>query len=139
MSGEERLPEERCRRVGMSGSLRERRSEETTQSNVLFKVLANCSLCGTEATLFFSAGPVCLSFFTEPCAILHAFCWFSVAPISLPILFSSPTILTLVLSRNPILSSIFPLISNSVADLAGTVFALLLFYQATRGRYLRPP
>ena len=33
MSGEERLPEERWRRVGVSGSLRERRSEEMTQSN----------------------------------------------------------------------------------------------------------
>ena len=33
MSGEERLPEERWRRVCVSGSLRERRSEEMTQSN----------------------------------------------------------------------------------------------------------
>ena len=33
MSGEERLPEERWRRVGMSGSLRERRSEEMIQPN----------------------------------------------------------------------------------------------------------
>ena len=38
-------------------------------------LLANCSLCGTEATLSFSAGPVCSSFFTEACAILHALCW----------------------------------------------------------------
>ena len=38
-------------------------------------VLANCSLCGTEATLSFSAGPVCSSFSTEACAILHALCW----------------------------------------------------------------
>ena len=30
ISGEERLPVERCRRVGMSGSLRGRRSEEMT-------------------------------------------------------------------------------------------------------------
>ena len=36
-------------------------------------VLANCSLCGTEATLSFSAGPVCSSFFAKACAILHAF------------------------------------------------------------------
>ena len=28
-------------------------------------VLANCSLCGTEATLSFSAGPVCFSFSAE--------------------------------------------------------------------------
>ena len=33
MSGEERLPEERCGRMGVSGSLRERRSEEMTQWN----------------------------------------------------------------------------------------------------------
>ena len=38
-------------------------------------VLANCSLCGTEATPFFSAGPVCSSFSAEACAILHALCW----------------------------------------------------------------
>ena len=39
-------------------------------------VLANCSLGGTEAILFFSAGPACSSFSAETCAILHALCWF---------------------------------------------------------------
>ena len=38
-------------------------------------VLANCSLCGTQATLSFSAGPVSSSFSAEACAILHALCW----------------------------------------------------------------
>ena len=38
-------------------------------------VLANCSLFRTEATLFFSAGPVCSSVSAEACAILHALCW----------------------------------------------------------------
>ena len=38
-------------------------------------VLAICSLCGTEATLSFLAGPVCSSFSAEACAILHALCW----------------------------------------------------------------
>ena len=38
-------------------------------------VLANCFFCGTEATLSFSAGPVCSSFSAEACAILHALCW----------------------------------------------------------------
>ena len=38
-------------------------------------VLANCSLCGTEATLSVLAGPVCSSFSAEACAILHALCW----------------------------------------------------------------
>ena len=37
-------------------------------------LLANCSLCGTEATLSFSAGPVCSSFSAKVCAILHALC-----------------------------------------------------------------
>ena len=38
-------------------------------------VLANYSLCGTEATLSFSIGPVCIGFSAEACAILHALCW----------------------------------------------------------------
>ena len=91
-------------------------------------VLANCSLCDTEATLSFSAGPVCSSFSTEACAILHALCWSrqhqQVCHFSSLFLLSD--------SRSA-LSSIFPLISNSVADLAGTVFSLLLFYQTTMG------
>ena len=40
-----------------------------------FGVLANCSLCGTEATLSFSAGSVCSSFSAKACAILQALCW----------------------------------------------------------------
>ena len=40
-----------------------------------FGVLAICSLCSTEATLSFLAGPVCSSFSAEACVILHAFCW----------------------------------------------------------------
>ena len=38
-------------------------------------VLANCSLCGTEATISFSADRVCSSFSAEICAILQALCW----------------------------------------------------------------
>ena len=38
-------------------------------------VLAYCSLCGTEATLIFSAGSVCSNFYAEACAILQALCW----------------------------------------------------------------
>ena len=40
-----------------------------------FGVLANCSLCGTEAPLSFSAVPVCSSFYPEACAILQDLCW----------------------------------------------------------------
>ena len=32
-------------------------------------VLVNCSLCDTEATLFFLAGPVCSNFVAKACAI----------------------------------------------------------------------
>ena len=42
-------------------------------------------------------------------------------------------IFLLLLDSRSVLSSIFSLISNSVADLAGTVFPLLRFYQATMG------
>ena len=38
-------------------------------------ILANCSLCGTEDTLFFSASRVCSSFSVKACAILQALCW----------------------------------------------------------------
>ena len=86
-------------------------------------VLANCSLCGTEATLSFSAGPVCSSFSAETRAILHA----------LGRTIKSATSLLLLSDSSSVLSSVFPLISNSVADLAGTVFSLLLFCQTTMG------
>ena len=53
-----------------------------TDGSVLFPfgkggsgVLAHCSLCGTEATLSFSASPVCSCFSAEACVILHAHCW----------------------------------------------------------------
>ena len=93
-------------------------------------VLANYFLCGTKATLSFSAGPVCSSFSAEACAILHALCWswqhqqachFS----SLLLLSDSRSVLT-TLSSPPLFFT-----SHSLADLAGTVFSLLLFYQAT--------
>ena len=75
--------------------------------------LPNGSLCGTEATLSFSAGPVCSSFSAEACAILHALCWSrqhqQVCHFSSLLLLSD--------SRS-VLSSIFPLVPNSMADLA---------------------
>ena len=55
----------------------------------------------------------------------------SAAPTSLPFLFSSPTVWLSFCPRRLVLPSIFLLISNSVAHLAGTVFSLFLFYQAT--------
>ena len=56
----------------------------------------------------------------------------SAAPTSLPFFFFSATIWLSFCPRHPVLSSIFSFFSNSVADLAGTVFSLL-FYQATMG------
>ena len=91
-------------------------------------VLANCSLCATEATLSFSAGPVCSSFSTEACAILHALCW------SWQHQQICHFFYLLLSDSRSVLSSVFPFTSNSLADLAGTVFSLLLFYQATMGR-----
>ena len=51
-------------------------------------VLANCSLCGTEATLSFLAGPVCSSFSAKSCAIFQVLWRFLAAPTSLPLFFS---------------------------------------------------
>ena len=84
-------------------------------------VLANCSLCGTEATLSFPAGPVCSSFFAEACAILHALSW---SRQHQQVCHFSSLLLS---DSRSVLSSIFPLIPNSVADPAGTVFSLILF------------
>ena len=73
-------------------------------------VLSNCSLCGPEAALSFSAGPVCSSFSAEACAILHALCWsrqhqqvchFS----SLLLLYDSRSVLTTLSSAPSFLSS----------------------------------
>ena len=65
-----------------------------------FGLLANCSLCGTEATLSFSAGPVCSSFSAEACAILHALAGLgSTNKFSISLLFSY--YVTLVLSSPP--------------------------------------
>ena len=82
-------------------------------------VLANSSLCGTEATLSYSAGPVCLSFSAEACAILHALRWSR----------QHQQVCHFSFSRS-VLSSIF---SSTSIFLAGTVFSLLVFYQATMG------
>ena len=38
-------------------------------------VIANCSLCGTEATLSFSVGLISSSFSAKACTILQTFCW----------------------------------------------------------------
>ena len=103
--------------------------------------LANSSHYGIEATLSFSAGPVCSSFVAEACAILHTLCWSRQQQQVCH--FSSPP---------PVLFSIFPLTSISLEDLSSLV---LLGYngspdtRSSRGktrlmswpdgeRYLRP-
>ena len=64
-------------------------------------VLANCSFCGTEATLTFSADPVCSSFSAEACAILHALCWSRQHHIKSATSLLLSSCLTLVLSSPP--------------------------------------
>ena len=91
-----------------------------TNGSILFpsakdssNVFANCSLCGAEATLFFSEDPVCSSFFAKACAILLAFCWCWQHQQRCH--FSS---LLLSASRHPVLFFIFSFISISLADLS---------------------
>ena len=74
----------------------------------------------------FRQAPVCSSFSAEACAILHALCW---SRQHQQVCHFSSLLLS---DSRSVLSSIFLLISNSVADLAGTVISLL-FYQATMG------
>ena len=90
-------------------------------------VLDNCSLCGTQATFSFSANPVCSSFSAKACAFCTLFA--GLGSTNKPATF----LLFLSDSRSVLTTLSFPLISNSVANLAGTVFSLLLFCQATMG------
>ena len=83
-------------------------------------VLANCFLCGTEATLSFSAGPLCSSFSTEACAILHALCWSRQQEQVCH--FSS---LLLLFESRSVLFSVFFLTLIPLADVARTVFFAL--------------
>ena len=46
-------------------------------------IVANCSLCSTDATYLYLAGPVCLSFSVKTCAMLQIYAGCA-APISLP-------------------------------------------------------
>ena len=85
-------------------------------------------LSGTEATLFFSAGPVYSSFSAEACAILQALC--RARQNQQVCHFSS---LLLLSKSRSVLSSISPFTAISLADLAGTFFCLLLYSQATMG------
>ena len=77
-------------------------------------ILANCSLCGIEATLFFSAGPVWSSISAEACAILHALCWSRQHQQVCH--FSSPTICLSLCPCHSVLSFIFPFTSISVRN-----------------------
>ena len=86
---------------------------------IAFSVALSHSFLFSRLSLFKSSA--------ETCAILHALCW-SRQHQQVCHFFS----LLLLSDSRSVLSSIFPFTSNSVADLAGTVFSLL-YYQATMG------
>ena len=88
--------------------------------------LANCSLYGTEAPLSFSAAPYAQVFPLKPTPFCKLFAGLGSTNKS------ATSLLLLSDSRHSVFPSIFPLTSNYLADLAGTVFSLL-FYQATIG------
>ena len=92
-------------------------------------VLANCSFCGTEANFLFSSRPRCSSFSAVACAILQAFCWSQQHQqvCHFPSLLPSDSRSVLAILSSPPTFVLF----QSLADLTGTVFSLLLFYQAT--------
>ena len=76
-------------------------------------VLINCSLCGTEATLFYLAGPVCSSFSAKPCKLFPR-----LDSTNKTALFC---LLLLRDSRHAFLFSILPSILLSLANLAGAI------------------
>ena len=93
-------------------------------------ILANCSLCGTEAIFSFSAGPVCSSFSAKVCAILHAL-WRSRQHQQV-CNFSS--LLHLSDSRSVLATLSFPpsfLLPQTLWEIWQKPSSLLLFYQVT--------
>ena len=97
-----------------------------------YGILANCSHCGIEATVSFSAGPVCSNFSAGACAILQALCSSrqnqKVYNYSFLLLFDYCSVLTTLF-----LFSIFSFTTISLEDPSGTVFSFLLFCQTTMG------
>ena len=97
-----------------------------------FGVLANWYLYGTEATLSFSAGSVCLSFFAETCAILQAICWSrqhqQVCHFFAFLLLSDTCPVLATLS-----SPLSFLLSQTLWHIWQELFSVLLYYQATMG------
>ena len=92
-------------------------------------VLAKCPIYGAEATFSFSVGAVCLDRFAEACGILQALrCC---RQHQLVCDFSSPS------HRLSLFSPDSPLFVFPFTHLKKTVFALLLYYQATK--ILRTP
>ena len=89
-------------------------------------VCANCSLCGAEATLPFSAGPVCSSYSAKTCAIPQALRWFR--QYQKVCHFSSHPFLS---DCDFVLSSVFPFTLNYLEDLKETVSFLFPYSQAT--------
>ena len=95
-----------------------------------FGVLANCSLCGTEATFLFRPAQYVQVFLLKPAPLCKLSAGLgSINKLEVSFLFSlSPTLaLSLRLSLclcYSVLFFIFPFTSNSPEDLAGTVFSL---------------
>ena len=87
-------------------------------------VLANCSLCGAEATLSFSAGLVCSSFTAKTCTILQALQWSRQH--QQVYYFSSRPLRFLLRFRHTVLFSVFSFTSNSLAYLAEKPFTIKL-------------
>ena len=89
-------------------------------------VLASCLLCGTEATLSFSAGPVCTSLLLKPALFCTLFAGLSS---------TYKSAISLLYDSRSVLFSIFPFISIS---LAGTVFSCTIRPQWVPGHSFLP-
>ena len=91
-------------------------------------VLANCSLCGTEATLSFLVGPVCLSFLLKPVP----FCKLSAGLGSTNKSATSPLILLSFCARHPVLLNLSFYLKLSGRSVRSCLFSSLLLSACVR-------
>ena len=100
-----------------------------------YDVHVNSSLCAAEATHPFRQAQFIKVFPLKPAPFCKPSAGLGSTNMSVNSLLLSSCQALALSSRHTSLSSVFPLTSNSLAHMAGTVFSLLHYYQATMGSW----
>ena len=100
-----------------------------------YDVHVNSSLCAAEATHPFRQAQFVKVFPLKPAPFCKPSAGLGSTNMSVNSLLLSSCQALALSSRHTSLSSVFPLTSNSLAHMAGTVFSLLHYYQATMGSW----